>query len=108
MVEGSSRKLFGPHSLPIKDGSALDAFIDPDTVEAKFIAEVEAGLIAQLAISRRSLSNCSSAGSQGPRSGARGAGDPKLSPFFLSRGSARPSPNGRAPQRRRARSRLSP
>ena len=48
MVEGSSRKLFGPHSLPIKDGSALDAFIDPDTVEAKFIAEVEAGLIAQL------------------------------------------------------------
>jgi len=26
----------------------LDAFIDPDTVEAKFIAEVEAGLIAQL------------------------------------------------------------
>ena len=48
MVEGSSRKLFGPHSLTIKDGSALDAFIDPDTVEAKFIAEVEAGLIAQL------------------------------------------------------------
>jgi hypothetical protein len=25
MVEASSRKLFGPHSLPIKDGSPLAA-----------------------------------------------------------------------------------
>jgi hypothetical protein len=46
MVE--ERKLFGPHSLPIKEGSPLDAYIDPDTVEAKFIAAIEDGLIDQL------------------------------------------------------------
>jgi hypothetical protein len=48
MVEPSSRKLFGPHALPIKDGSPLDAYIDPGTREAKFIAAIEAGLLDQL------------------------------------------------------------
>jgi hypothetical protein len=46
MVE--ERKRFGPHSLPIRDGSPLDAFLDPASREAKFVAAIEAGLIEQL------------------------------------------------------------
>jgi hypothetical protein len=42
-LEPSSRKLFGPHALPIKDGSPLDAYIDPDTIAARFIAAIEGG-----------------------------------------------------------------
>jgi hypothetical protein len=41
-------KPFGPHSRALKAGAALDAFIDPDSPEGRYLAEVEAGLIAQL------------------------------------------------------------
>ena len=44
MVEPSSRKLFGPHALPIKDGSPLDVYIDPDTIAARFIAAIETNI----------------------------------------------------------------